>query len=120
MDYLEYLGRRLVWLVVSLVVVIVVKRPRILKRLAIVSDVAIGKIHYFIFLAIAWLILVTYFILYLFTVVSFFLSWHSLSLNNVMEIILQTVLIIPTLYTLFVPHNEVIKKVDEFLSAKKE
>lgn len=43
MDYLEYLGRRLVWLVVSLVVVIVVKRPRILKRLAIVSDVAIGK-----------------------------------------------------------------------------
>ena len=33
MDYLEYLGRRLVWLVVSLVVVIV----------AIVSDVAIGK-----------------------------------------------------------------------------
>ena len=38
MDYLEYLGRRLVWLVVSLVVVIVVKRPRILKRLAIVSD----------------------------------------------------------------------------------
>lgn len=53
MDYLEYLGRRLVWLVVSLVVVIVVKRPRILKRLAIVSDVAIGKIHYFIFLTIA-------------------------------------------------------------------
>ena len=43
MDYLEYLGRRLVWLVVSLVVVIVVKRPRILKRLAIVSDVTIGK-----------------------------------------------------------------------------
>ena len=120
MDYLEYLGRRLVWLVVSLVVVIVVKRPRVLKRLAIVSDVAIGKIHYFIFLAIAWLILVTYFILYLFTVVTFFLSWHSLSLNNVMEIILQTVLISPTLYTLFVPHNEVIKKVDEFLSAKKE
>ena len=120
MDYLEYLGRRLVWLVVSLVVVIVVKRPRILKRLAIVSDVAIGKIHYFIFLAIAWLILVTYLILYLFMVVTFFLSWHSLSLNNVMEIILQTVLIIPTLYTLFVPHNEVIKKVDEFLSAKKE
>ena len=120
MDYLEYLGRRLVWLVVSLVVVIVVKRPRVLKRLAIVSDVAIGKIHYFIFLAISWLILVTYFILYLFMVVTFFLSWHSLSLNNVMEIILQTVLIIPTLYTLFVPHNEVIKKVDEFLSAKKE
>lgn len=49
MDYLEYLGRRLVWLVVSLVVVIVVKRPRILKRLAIVSDVAIGKINYFVF-----------------------------------------------------------------------
>lgn len=120
MDYLEYLGRRLVWLVVSLVVVTVVKRPRILKRLAIVSDAAIGKIHYFIFLAIAWLILVTYLILYLFMVVTFFLSWHSLSLNNVMEIILQTVLIIPTLYTLFVPHNEVIKKVDEFLSAKKE
>lgn len=120
MDYLEYLGRRLVWLVVSLIVVIVVKRPRILKRLAIVSDVAIGKINYFIFLAIAWLILVTYFILYLFMVVTFFLSWRSLSLNNVMEIILQTVLIIPTLYTLFVPHNEVIKKVDEFLSAKKE
>ena len=120
MDYLEYLGRRLVWLVVSLVVVIVVKRPRILKRLAIVSDVAIGKIHYFIFLALAWLILVTYFILYLFTVVTFFLSWHSLSLNNVMEIILQTVLIIPTLYTLFVPHNEIIKRADEFLSAKKE
>lgn len=48
MDYLEYLGRRLVWLVVSLVVVTVVKRPRILKRLAIVSDVAIGKINYFI------------------------------------------------------------------------
>ena len=115
MDYLEYLGRRLVWLVVSLVVVIVVKRPKILKRLAIVSDAAIGKIHYFIFLTIAWLILVTYFILYLFMVVTFFLS-----LNNVMEIILQTVLIIPTLYTLFVPHNEVIKKVDEFLSAKKE
>jgi hypothetical protein len=103
MDYLEYLGRRLVWLVVSLVVVIVVKRPRILKRLAIVSDVAIGKIHYFIFLAIAWLILVTYFILYLFMVVTFFLSWHTLSLNNVMEIILQTVLPIPSLYTLFVP-----------------
>lgn len=120
MDYLEYLGRRLIWLVVSLVVVIVVKRPRILKRLAIVSDVAIGKIHYFIFLAIAWLILVTYFILYLFMVVTFFLSWRFLSLNNVMEIILQTVLIIPTLYTLFVPHNEVIKKVDEFLSGKKE
>ena len=120
MDYLEYLGRRLVWLVVSLVVVIVVKRPRILKRLAIVSDVAIGKIHYFIFLAIAWLILVTYFILYLFMVFTFFLSWHSLSLNNVMEIILQTVLIIPTLYTLFVPHNEIIKRVDELLSAKKE
>ena len=120
MYYLEYLGRRLIWLVASLVVVIVVKRPRILKRLAIVSDVAIGKIHYFIFLAIAWLILVTYFILYLFMVVTFFLSWHSLSLNNVMEIILQTVLIIPTLYTLFVPHNEIIKRVDEFLSAKKE
>ena len=120
MDYLEYLGRRLVWLVVSLVVVIVVKRPGILKRLAIVSDAAIGKILYFIFLAIAWLILVTYLILYLFMVVTFFLSWHSLSLNNVMEIILQTVLIIPMLYTLFVPHNEVIKKVDEFLSAKKE
>lgn len=120
MDYLEYLGRRLVWLVVSLVVVIVVKRPRILKRLAIVSDVAIGKIHYFIFLAIAWLILVTYFILYLFMVVTFFLSWRSLSFNNVMEIILQTVLISPTLYTLFVPHNEIIKRVDEFLSAKKE
>lgn len=120
MDYLEYLGRRLVWLVVSLVVVIVVKRPRILKRLAIVSDVAIGKIHYFIFLAIAWLILVTYFILYLFTVVSFFLSWHSLTLNNVLEVILQTVLIIPTLYTLFVPHNEVIMRVDEFISAKEE
>ena len=118
MDYLEYLGRRLVWLVVSLVVVIVVKRPRILKRLAIVSDVAIGKIHYFIFLAIAWLILVTYFILYLFTVVTFFLSWHSLTLNNVLEMILQTVFIIPTLYTLFVPHNEVIKKVDDFLSSK--
>ena len=106
MDYLEYLGRRLIWLVASLVVVIVVKRPRILKRLAIFSDVAIGKIHYFI--------------LYLFMVVTFFLSWHSLSLNNVMEIILQTVLIIPTLYTLFVPHNEIIKRVDEFLSAKKE
>ena len=120
MDYLEFLGRRMVWLVVSLVVVIVVKRPRILKRLAIVSDVAIGKIHYFIFLAIAWLVLVTYFILYLFTVITFFLSWHLLTLNNVMEIILQTVLIIPTLYTLFVPHNEVIKKVDEVLSAKKE
>ena len=120
MDYLEYLGRRLVWLVVSLVVVIVVKRPRILKRLVIVSDVAIGKIHYFIFLAIAWLILVTYFILYLFMVVTFFLSWCSLSLNNVMEIILQTVLISPTLYTLFVPHNEVIMRVDEFISAKEE
>lgn len=118
MDYLEFVGRRLVWLVVSLVVVIVVKRPRILKRLAIVSDVAIGKIHYFIFLTIAWLVLVTYFILYLFTVVSFFLSWHSLTLNNVLEVILQTVLIIPTLYTLFVPHNEVIKKVDDFLSSK--
>ncbi len=39
---------------------------------------------------------------------------------HVLEVILQTVLIIPTLYTLFVPHNEVIKKVDEFLSAKKE
>ena len=120
MDYLEYLGRRLVWLVVSLVVVIVVKRPRILKRLAIVSDVAIGKIHYFIFLAIAWLVLVTYFILYLFTVVTFFLSWHSLTLNDELEMIIQTVLIIPTLYTLLVPHNEVIKKVDDFLSVKKE
>lgn len=120
MDYLEYLGRKLVWFVVSLVVVIVVKRPKILKRLAIVSDAAIGKIHYFIFLTIAWLVLVTYFILYLFTAVTFFLSWHSLTLNNVLEVILQTVLIIPTLYTLFVPHNEVIKKVDDFLSAKKE
>ena len=117
MDYLEYLGRRLVWLVVSLVVVIVVKRPRLLKGLALV---VIGKINYFIFLTIAWLVLVTYFILYLFTVVTFFLSWHSLTLNNVLEVILQTVLIIPTLYTLFVSHNEVIKKVDEFLSAKKE
>ena len=121
MDYLEYLGRRLVWLVVSLVVVIVVKRPRILKRLAIVSDVAIGKIHYFIFSSDC---LVDschiFFILYLFMVVTFFLSWRSLSLNNVMEVILQTVLIIPTLYTLFVPHNEVVKRVDEFLSAKKE
>lgn len=120
MDYLEYLGRRLVWLVVSLVVVIVVKRPRILKRLAIVSDVAIGKIHYFIFLAIAWLVLVTYFILYLFTVVTFFLSWHSLTLNDELEIILQTILITPTLYTLFVPRNEVVKRVEEFLSEKKE
>ena len=120
MDYLEYLGRKLVWFVVSLVVVIVVKRPRILKRLAIVSDVAIGKINYFVFPAIACLVLVTYFILYLFTVVTFFLSWHSLTLNNVLEVILQTVLIIPTLYTLFVPHNEVVKRVDEFLSAKKE
>lgn len=120
MDYLEFLGRRMVWLVVSLVVVIVVKRPRILKRLAIVSDVAIGKIHYFIFLAIAWLVLVTYFILYLFTVITFFLSWRLLTLNNVMEIIFQTVLIIPTLYTLFVPHNGVIKRVDELLSAKEE
>lgn len=120
MGYLEYLGRRLVWLVVSLVVVIVVKRPRILKRLAIVSDVAIGKIHYFIFLAIAWLILVTYFMLYLFMVVTFFLSWHSLTLNDELEMIIQTVLIIPTLYTLLVPHNEVIKKVDDFLSAKKD
>lgn len=119
MDYLEFLGRRLVWLVVSLVVVIVVKRPRILKRLAIVSDEVIGKINYCIFLTIAWLVLVTYFILYLFTVVTFFLSWHSLTMNNVLEMILQTVLIIPTLYTLFVPHNEVIKKVDDFLSAKK-
>lgn len=119
MDYLEFLGRRLVWLVVSLVVVIVVKRPRLLKRLAIVSDEVIGKINYCIFLTIAWLVLVTYFILYLFTVVTFFLSWHSLTLNNVLEMILQTVLIIPTLYTLFVPHNEVIKKVDDFLSAKK-
>lgn len=118
--YLEFLGRRLVWLVVSLVVVIVVKRPRILKRLAIVSDEVIGKINYCIFLTIAWLVLVTYFILYLFTVVTFFLSWHSLTMNNVLEMILQTVLIIPTLYTLFVPHNEVIKKVDDFLSAKKD
>lgn len=74
MDYLEYLGRRLVWLVVSLVVVIVVKRPRLLKGLALVSDEVIGKINYFIFLTIAWLVLVTYFILYLFTVVTFFLS----------------------------------------------
>ena len=83
MDYLEYLGRRLVWLVVSLVVVIVVKRPRILKRLAIVSDVAIGKIHYFIFLTIAWLVLVTYFILYLFTVVSFLsLKRHLILTTN--------------------------------------
>ena len=118
--YLEFLGRRLVWLVVSLVVVIVVKRPIILKRLAIVSDEVIGKINYCIFLTIAWLVLVTYFILYLFTVVTFFLSWHSLTMNNVLEMILQTVLIIPTLYTLFVPHNEVIKKVDDFLSAKKD
>ena len=46
MEYLEFLGRRLVWLVVSLVVVIVVKRPRLLKRLAIVSDEVIGKIKY--------------------------------------------------------------------------
>lgn len=115
MDYLEYLGRRLVWLVVSIVVVIVVKRPRLLKGLGLVSDEVIGKINYFIFLMIAWLVLVTYFILYLFMVVTFFLSWRSLSLNNVMEIILQTVLIIPTLYTLFVPHNEVVKRVDEFL-----
>ena len=120
MDYLEYLGRRLVWLVVSLVVVIVVKSPRLLKGLALVSDEVIGKINYFIFLTIAWLVLVTYFILYLFTVVTFFLSWHSLTLNNVLEVILQTVLIIPRLYTLFVPHNEIIKRVDEFLSAKKE
>lgn len=120
MDYLEYLGRRLVWLVVSLVVVIVVKRPRLLKGLAIVSDEVIGKINYFIFLTIAWLVLVTYFILYLFTVVTFFLSWHSLTLNNVLEVILQTVLIIPTLYTLFVPRNEVIMRVDEFISAKEE
>lgn len=120
MDYLEYLGRKLVWLVVSLVVVIIVKRPRVLKRLAIVGDEVIGKINYCIFLTIAWLVLVTYFFLYLFTVVAFFLSWHSLTLNNVLEVILQTVLIIPTLYTLFVPHNEVVKRVDEFLSAKKE
>lgn len=120
MDYLEFVGRRLVWLVVSLVVVIVVKRPRQLKRLAIVSDEVIGKINYGIFLTIAWLVLVTYFTLYLFTVVTFFLSWHSLTMNNVLEMILQTVLIIPTLYTLFVPHNEVIKKVDDFLSAKKD
>ena len=49
MDYLEYLGRRLVWFVVSLVVVIVVKRPRLLNGLAIVSDEVIGKINYFIF-----------------------------------------------------------------------
>lgn len=118
MDYFEYLGRRLVWLVVSLVVVIVVKRPIILKWLAIVSDEVIGVINYYIFLTIAWLVLVTYFILYLFTVVTFFLSWHSLTLNNVMEMILQTVFIIPTLYTLLVPHNEVIKKVDAFLSSK--
>ena len=118
MDYFEYLGRRLVWLVVSLVVVIVVKRPIILKWLAIVSDEVIGVINYYIFLTIAWLVLVTYFILYLFTVVTFFLSWHSLTLNNVMEMILQTVFIIPTLYILFVPHNEVIKKVDDFLSSK--
>lgn len=74
MDYLEYLGRRLVWLVVSLVVVIVVKRPRLLKGLAIVNDEVIGKINYFIFLTIVWLVLVTYFMLYLFTVVTFFLS----------------------------------------------
>lgn len=120
MDYLEFVGRRLVWLVVSLVVVIVIKRPRLLKRLAIVSDEVIGKINYFIFLTIAWLVLVTYFILYLFTVVTFFLSWHSLTLNNVLEVILQTVLIIPTLYTLFVSDNEVVKRVDEFLSEKKE
>lgn len=120
MDYLEYLGRKLVWFVVSLVVVIVVKRPRLLNGLAIVSDEVNGKINYFIFLTIALLVLVTYFILYLFTVVTFFLSWHSLTLNNVLEVILQTVLIIPTLYTLFVPHNEVVKRVDEFLSAKKE
>lgn len=118
MDYLEFLGRRLVWLVVSLVVVIVVKRPRLLKRLAIVSDEVIGKINHCNFLTIAWLVPVTYFILYLFTVVTFFLSWHSLTLNNVMEMILQTVFIIPTLYTLFVTHNEVIKKVDDFLSSK--
>ena len=118
MDYFEYLGRRLVWLVVSLVVVIVVKRPIILKWLAIVSDEVIGVINYYIFLTIAWLVLVTYFILYLFTVVTFFLSWHSLTLNNVMEMILQTVFIIPTLYTLLVPHNEVVKRVDAFLSSK--
>ena len=120
MDYFEFLGSKLVWFVVSLVVVIVVKRLRLLNGLAIVSDEVIGKINYFIFLTIAWLVLVTYFILYLFTVVTFFLSWHSLTLNNVLEVILQTVLIIPTLYTLFVPHNEVVKRVDEFLSAKKE
>lgn len=120
MDYLEYLGRKFVWFVVSLVVVIVVKRPRLLNGLAIVSHEVIGKINYFIFLTIAWLVLVTYFILYLFTVVTFFLSWQSLTLNNVLEVILQTVLIIPTLYTLFVSHNEVVKRVDEFLSAKKE
>ena len=75
MDYLEYLGRRLVWLVVSLVVVIVVKRPRILKRLAIVSDEDIGEINYFIFLTIAWLVLVTYFVLvygsYFFPIMAF-------------------------------------------------
>ena len=58
MDYLEYLGRKLVWFVVSLVVVIVVKRPRLLKGLALVSDEVIGKINYFIFLTIAWLVLV--------------------------------------------------------------
>ena len=120
MDYFEYLGRRFVWLVVSLVVVIVVKRPIILKWLAIVSDEVIGVINYYIFLTIAWLVLVTYFILYLFTVVTFFLSWHSLTLNDELEMIIQTVLIIPTLYTLLVPHNEVIKKVDDFLSAKKD
>ena len=45
MDYLEFVGRRLVWLVVSLVVVIIVKRPRVLKRLAIVGDEVIGKIN---------------------------------------------------------------------------
>ena len=98
MDYLEYIGRRLVWLVVSLVVVIVVKRPRLLNGLAIVSDEVIGKINYFIFLTIAWLVLVTYFILYLFTVVTFFLSWHSLTLNNVLEVILQTVLILSLIH----------------------
>lgn len=119
MDYLEYLGRKLVWFVVSLVVVIVVKRPRLLNGLAIVSDEVIGKINYFIFLTIAWLVLVTYFILYLFTVVTFFLSWRSLSLNNVMEIILQTVLIIPTLYTLFVPHTRLSRELMNSYQRKK-
>ncbi|WP_049553496.1 hypothetical protein [Streptococcus salivarius] len=119
MDYLEYLGRRLVWLVVSLVVVIVVKRPRLLKGLALVSDEVIGVINYYIFLTIAWLVLVTYFILYLFTVVTFFLSWHSLTLNNVMEMILQTVFIIPTLYTLFVPHTRLSRELMNSYQRKK-